>query len=415
MWQMTSNQYQQLPNIRSQQQSSTTNISSTNNNSNSSSSSSSSSIKKSTWPLGIILTLPFIFFIILHNNPDGDLNSSSNDGEEEGMDMSNPSSKSSSSSSSSSWIEIRPPSLSSSSSSSSFQQSSDSKSNCICDMNSSSSNSQNHRMPFIPGEPVYDPERILIFLITPTYTRPTQAADMTRLSQTLQLVPDIFWIVVEDAHNRSRSVEDLLRRTNAPYAHLLGPRPPTHLDKRSGRGVSNRLRAFEWLRENYSNTTQKGVIYFADDDNAYDVRIFEEMRSTRIVSMFPVGLISTLGLSTPIVSRKSGKIIGFHDPFIGRRKFAVDMAGFAVNLQFFLNQKKATMPYKVGYEEDYFLKSLGVQIWQLEPKAQNCTQVLVWHTKTKPADQPKLTLMKKVTNYTETNLPDLYANQLEQL
>ena len=71
-------------------------------------------------------------------------------------------------------------------------------------MNSSSSNSQNHRMPFIPGEPVYDPERILIFLITPTYTRPTQAADMTRLSQTLQLVPDIFWIVVEDAHNRSR-------------------------------------------------------------------------------------------------------------------------------------------------------------------------------------------------------------------
>ena len=69
---MTSNQYQQLPNIRSQQQSSTTNISSTNNNSNSSSSSSSSSsIKKSTWPLGIILTLPFIFFIILHNNPDG--------------------------------------------------------------------------------------------------------------------------------------------------------------------------------------------------------------------------------------------------------------------------------------------------------------------------------------------------------
>lgn len=150
------------------------------------------------------------------------------------------------------------------------------------------------------------------------------------------------------------------------------------MDKRSGRGVSNRRKAFQWLRDNYLNTNQTGVIYFADDDNAYDERVFEEMRDTKIVSMFPVGLISTLGLSTPIVSKKTGKIIGFHDPFIGRRKFAVDMAGFAVNLQYFLVKKKATMPYKVGYEEDYFLKSLGVKIFELEPKAKNCTEVSVF-------------------------------------
>lgn len=172
-----------------------------------------------------------------------------------------------------------------------------------------------------------------------------------------------------------RAVEELLLRSKVPFVHLLGPRPATHMDKRSGRGVSNRLKAFEWLRHSYLGTEQNGVIYFADDDNAYDVRVFEEMRDTQVVSMFPVGLLPTLGLSTPIVSKKSGKIIGFHDPFIGRRKFAVDMAGFAVNLQFFLQNKKATMPYKVGYEEDYFLKSLGVQIWQLEPKASNCTEV----------------------------------------
>ncbi|XP_017494322.1 PREDICTED: galactosylgalactosylxylosylprotein 3-beta-glucuronosyltransferase S-like [Rhagoletis zephyria] len=236
---------------------------------------------------------------------------------------------------------------------------------------------------------------------------------MTRLAQTLRLVPDIFWIVIEDAHNTSKTVEDLLLRSGVPYVHLLGPRPATHMDKRSGRGVSNRLKAFEWLRENYLGTEQKGVIYFADDDNAYDTRVFEEMRDTKVVSMFPVGLLPTLGLSTPIVSSKTGKIIGFHDPFIGRRKFAVDMAGFAVNLQFFLQQKKATMPYKVGYEEDYFLKSLGVKIWQLEPKANNCTEVLVWHTKTKPADNPNVNMMKKVTKYNETNLPSLYENVME--
>ena len=160
-----------------------------------------------------------------------------------------------------------------------------------------------------------------------------------------------------------------------PFVHLLGPRPIEHMDERSGRGVSNRLKAFEWIRSTYENTDQSGVIYLADDDNAYDIRLFDEMRDTKIVSMFPVGLINVLGISTPIVSNKTGRIIGFHDPFIGRRKFAVDMAGFAVNLQYFLDKRNATMPYKVGYEEDFFLKSLGVQINELEPKASNCTEV----------------------------------------
>ncbi len=40
----------------------------------------------------------------------------------------------------------------------------------------------------------------MIFVITPTYTRPTQMPDMTRLSQTLRLVKDLVWIVVEDSH-----------------------------------------------------------------------------------------------------------------------------------------------------------------------------------------------------------------------
>ncbi|KAJ6224890.1 hypothetical protein RDWZM_003435 [Blomia tropicalis] len=291
-------------------------------------------------------------------------------------------------------------------------------SNCVCDKSESQQPLERQRTidtlqsTFVPNKPLFNDD-VIIFLITPTYTRPTQMPDMTRLGQTLRLVPNVFWIVVEDAHNQSKAVENLLRRTMIPYVHLLGPRPPTHMDQRSGRGVSNRLKAFEWLRANYGGTNQKGVIYFADDDNAYDVRLFDEMRDTQIVSMFPVGLISTLGLSTPIVNHKTGKIIGFHDPFIGRRKFAVDMAGFAVNLQFFLQSKKATMPYKVGYEEDYFLKSLDVKIWQLEPKAKNCTEVLVWHTKTKPGDKPNHNMMIKVTNYNETNLPSLYQNVME--
>src|SRR5258708_34017012 len=119
-------------------------------------------------------------------------------------------------------------------------------------------------------------------------------------------------------------VADLLKRSGVPYVHLLGPRPPTHMDKRSGRGVSNRLKALEWLREKYTNTNQEGVIYFGDDDNSYDIRVFEEMRYTKKVSVFPVGLIKRLGLSTPIIDKNSGLAIGYHDPYPGR-KFSLDM------------------------------------------------------------------------------------------
>lgn len=56
----------------------------------------------------------------------------------------------------------------------------------------------------MPNQPVFDSTRTFIFVITPTYTRPAQMADMTRLANTLRLVPDVFWIVAEDAQTESK-------------------------------------------------------------------------------------------------------------------------------------------------------------------------------------------------------------------
>ena len=39
------------------------------------------------------------------------------------------------------------------------------------------------------------------------------------------------------------------------------------------RGVANRNAAIDWLRAN----VKTGVVYFADDDNTYDIRLFEEV------------------------------------------------------------------------------------------------------------------------------------------
>ena len=71
-----------------------------------------------------------------------------------------------------------------------------------------------------------------------------------------------------------------------------------------------------------------------------------------------------------------GKIVGFYDSWPAGRRFAVDMAGFAVNIKLLHKHPNATIIYKAGYEEDTFLKDLIVSYDEIQPKAQNCTQVI---------------------------------------
>ena len=92
------------------------------------------------------------------------------------------------------------------------------------------------------------------------------------------------------------------------------------------------------------------MIYFADDDNSYDVRIFEEIRRTARVSVFPVGLVLKYGVSAPIV--RGGAVTGFYDAFQAGRVFAMDMAGFAVSVKLFKSRPKATFPAKVSLLEE---------------------------------------------------------------
>lgn len=58
------------------------------------------------------------------------------------------------------------------------------------------------------------------------------------------------------------------------------------------------------------------------------------MRYTKKVSMWPVGLCTKTGLSSPIL--KNGVFAGFFDGWMAGRKFPVDMAGFAVSVNFLL-------------------------------------------------------------------------------
>lgn len=62
----------------------------------------------------------------------------------------------------------------------------------------------------------------VIYLVTPTYRRPEQIPDLTRLAQTLLNVPAVHWIVVEDSSTLSPAIASLLKRYGIPHTHLKG-------------------------------------------------------------------------------------------------------------------------------------------------------------------------------------------------
>ena len=51
-----------------------------------------------------------------------------------------------------------------------------------------------------------------IYMITPTYSRHTQKADLTRLCHTLMHIDNLHWIVVEDSYEKTSLVTHFLAR-----------------------------------------------------------------------------------------------------------------------------------------------------------------------------------------------------------
>lgn len=122
-----------------------------------------------------------------------------------------------------------------------------------------------------------------VFVVTPTFKRFVQKAELTRLSQAFKPVKNLHWIVVEDSVNKTNLVANFLRNSRLKYTHL-NVRTPDTLRRRKNemrrskpRGVVQRNIGIQWIRKNINPQRTPGVVYFADDDNTYDSRIFDEV------------------------------------------------------------------------------------------------------------------------------------------
>lgn len=65
-----------------------------------------------------------------------------------------------------------------------------------------------------------------LYIITPTYRRPEQIAEITRLGYTLKHVPNLYWLVIEDAITPTAQLTHQLQRIGIPFEHLIGKSIP---------------------------------------------------------------------------------------------------------------------------------------------------------------------------------------------
>ncbi|PAV63775.1 hypothetical protein WR25_26293 isoform B [Diploscapter pachys] len=196
-------------------------------------------------------------------------------------------------------------------------------------------------------------------------------------------VKNLHWIVVEDDNKTSVAVERILYRSGISYVYL-------HTTTEKGmpsRGWAHRNLAIKYAIDNYK-PGRKAVLYFADDDNTYDIRLFDKyIRRVKNIGFWAVGLSGSAKVEAPKVNG-SGTIVAWDVVFAPKRDFAIDMAGFAVNMKLMHKtkpsfNKQCQKEYKVG-PETCFLKQFGLKKEKLEPFGwdDKPKEILVWHTQT---------------------------------
>ena len=103
---------------------------------------------------------------------------------------------------------------------------------------------------------------------------------------TVMHVPNLVWVVIEDAGEKTKLVTNLLKRCRVTSVHLNIPTSDFYRkDPSKPRGVEQRNAGLSWIRDHHTKDDCNGVVYFGDDDNSYDLRIFDEVMIISIMAI----------------------------------------------------------------------------------------------------------------------------------
>ncbi|VDK58537.1 unnamed protein product [Anisakis simplex] len=201
-----------------------------------------------------------------------------------------------------------------------------------------------------------------------------------RLSQTLMHIDNLIWIVIEDSATESSHIRRLLKRSRLPFCYMAVERDRSL----PVRGWTAREFALRLLKERFRNFGDRAVVYFADDDNSYDVRLFDGyIRNVETVGVWAVGLAGKSAVEAQQVDL-NGNVVGWLTQYAPKRTWAIDMAGFAINLKLILSNNATFRNCRHSSPEPCLLSTLNIRMSDLQPfgHLNEPRDILVWHTKT---------------------------------
>lgn len=205
-----------------------------------------------------------------------------------------------------------------------------------------------------------------LIIVTCSWNRPCRLSYFKYLINTIfSKINNYTWIVVEDGSEIDENLKKLLPE-NCIYL-CYGP-------TKDG-GNKQRNFAYEYIYDNKLT----GIIYNADDDNAYDLTLFDEIRKTQKLSIFPVLGWNRLKKDPerPILD-SNGKFLRWNSTW--NRKYATDMAGFAFHSDL-LSKLEKPFWRRVGHGggESEFIDSVIGSIDDAEFLCDQCSVSYVTH------------------------------------
>ncbi|KAK7393573.1 hypothetical protein VNO78_22131 [Psophocarpus tetragonolobus] len=150
--------------------------------------------------------------------------------------------------------------------------------------------------------------RRLIIIVTPTSTKlPFQAVVLTRLVNTIKLVPQpLLWIVVE-GQTDSTELSKTLRKTDIMYRHLVSKENFMDLEAEMNHQRNLALKHIVHHR-------LTGIVHFAELSNVYDLEFFQQLRYIEAFGTWPTALLAAnmkkVIIEGPVCD--SSQVIGWH-------------------------------------------------------------------------------------------------------
>jgi hypothetical protein len=138
-----------------------------------------------------------------------------------------------------------------------------------------------------------DFQATLVFAVTPTRARLTQRAELTRISNLVSSIPNIYWIVIEEGKSITSAVKEILQHTKATKTVHLAAHAPKELF------TSNTKKSFQLGTVAQYNSAlnfiskynKNGVVIFLHEEHAYEFRLFSLIRDVESILIWPVKFI----------------------------------------------------------------------------------------------------------------------------